>query len=87
MEHLIGTLAAILTTSAFVPQVVKVLRERQTAGISLGMYVLFTLGVGLWFVYGLYIRSLPVCLANGVTFGLACVVLWAKAREQSRRAG
>ncbi len=80
MTEWIGSLAAILTTTSFLPQAVKVLRERQTAGISLGMYLMFTLGVFLWFVYGLLIHSAPVYGANFVTFLLAGSVLAMKIR-------
>jgi MtN3 and saliva related transmembrane protein len=79
-DEIIGTIAAVLTTVSFVPQVVKVLRERQTAGISLGMYALFTIGVTLWMIYGLLIHSPPVWLANGITLVLASVVLATKIR-------
>lgn len=80
METWIGSVAAVLTTVSFVPQAVKVIRERQTKGISLGMYVLFTLGVALWFVYGVLIDSSPVYLANGITLLLAGTILATKVR-------
>lgn len=75
MIEMIGSIAAMLTTVSFVPQVVKVLQERRTDGISLSMYALFTTGVALWLVYGLMIGSLPLLLANAVTFALAATVL------------
>ena len=80
MDTWIGSIAAVLTTVSFVPQAVKVIRERRTEGISLAMYVLFTLGVGLWLVYGALIRSYPVVLANGVTLALAGAILALKIR-------
>jgi MtN3 and saliva related transmembrane protein len=51
----IGSIAAICTTLAFVPQVIKSWRTRDLSGISLPMYTIFTLGVILWLVYGLLI--------------------------------
>ncbi len=80
VAEIIGSVAAVLTTVSFVPQVVKVLRERQTAGISLHMYALFTIGVALWMIYGILIHSPPVWLANGITLVLASAVLAAKIR-------
>ncbi len=71
----VGIAAACLTTSAFVPQALSVLRTRNTNGISLRMYVLFTLGVALWLAYGLLIGSWPVIIANTITFLLAAVIL------------
>lgn len=72
---IVGFVAAILTTGAFVPQIVKVWRTRAADDISLGMYSLFTLGVALWLLYGVLIASWPVILANLVTLLLAGAVL------------
>ena len=77
----VGFIAAMLTTFAFVPQVLRVWRTRSTADISLGMYALFTLGVALWLVYGILIQSWPVILANLVTLLLAGSVLVMKIRH------
>lgn len=82
---LIGYGAAALTTAAFVPQAVKSWSTRDISGISLSMYSLFTLGVGLWLVYGVFIDSWPVILANGVTLALAGMVLGLKLRYSQRK--
>ena len=71
----IGSTAATLTTTAFIPQAWKVWRTRHTADISLGMYALFTLGVALWLAYGILLGSWPIILANSVTLLLAGTVL------------
>ena len=73
--EMIGYAAAFLTTVSFVPQAIKALRERQMAGVSLHMYALFTAGVACWLAYGLMIGSVPMLLANVVTFVLAVIVL------------
>lgn len=75
---LVGFLAAILTTIAFVPQVRKVWRTRSAKDVSLGMYSLFTLGVAMWLVYGILIGAWPVILANAITLVLAGAVLLMK---------
>ena len=77
----IGYLAATLTTLAFVPQAAKTIRSRDTSGISLGMYVVFTIGIVCWFGYGLVLGSWPMILANAVTFVLAAVILALKLRH------
>jgi len=66
-SELVGYSAAFLTTIAFVPQAYHSWTTRDLSGISLPMYSLFTAGVALWFVYGLYIGSMPVIVANAVT--------------------
>jgi MtN3 and saliva related transmembrane protein len=65
--NLIGYLAASLTTISFFPQAIKTLRSRDTRGISLGMYCLFTSGVMLWSIYGWIVGNGPVLFANLIT--------------------
>ena len=74
----IGYAAAMLTTCSFVPQAVLTLRTRDVSGISTGMYTSFTLGVALWFVYGLSLGAWPIILANAVTLVLATTSLGTK---------
>ena len=80
MEWL-GYAAATLTTIAFVPQAFKTIRTRDTRGISLGMYVVFTIGVVFWFGYGLVLGSWPMIVSNAITFVLASVILAMKLRH------
>jgi MtN3 and saliva related transmembrane protein len=76
----LGYIAAVLTSSSFIPQAVMTIRTRDTRGISLAMYVIFTVGVALWLAYGLYLNSWPMILANTVTLALAATVLALKLR-------
>ncbi len=72
---IIGSIAATLTTTAFIPQAWQVWRTRHTADISLGMYALFTTGVALWLSYGILLTAWPIIIANCVTLLLAGAVL------------
>lgn len=69
-----------MTFVAFVPQVVKTWRSRSAADVSLAMYLIFTVGVFLWIVYGFIIGSAPVVAANMATFVLACLMIIFKVR-------
>ena len=80
----IGYTAATLTTVSFVPQALKTLRSGDTRGISLRMYLLFTLGIAAWALYGLLQRDGPVLIANLVTLVPAGVVLERKLRSLRR---
>jgi MtN3 and saliva related transmembrane protein len=80
MVNLLGSVAGVLTTLSFVPQVIKTWRTRKADDISLGMLLLFSLGVGLWGVYGVIIGATPVIVANGVTLVLAFVMVIMKLR-------
>jgi len=76
----IGSLAAVLTTASFVPQVLHSFRTKDVSGISLTMYSAFTLGVGLWLVYGLLLGAWPIVIANAITVSLAMCILVMKLR-------
>jgi MtN3 and saliva related transmembrane protein len=83
--EIIGYCAAFMTTIAFLPQAIQSWRTRDLSGISLGMYSLFTAGVGLWLVYGLIIEKWPLILANAMTFALALSILLLKLRHTSKQ--
>mgnify|MGYP003519909693 CR=1 FL=1 len=76
--ELFGYLAATLTTVSFVPQVIQVWRTKHTKDISLGMYSIFTAGIGVWLVYGIMLGSMPIIIANSITILLAGSVLTMK---------
>ncbi len=78
---LLGLLAGVLTTAAFVPQVVKTWRTRSTHDISLWMFSILVAGVIAWLIYGAMIGDLPLILANAVTLGLAGTILVFKIRH------
>jgi MtN3 and saliva related transmembrane protein len=71
----IGMAAGICTTVAFVPQVVKTWKSRAARDLSLGMFLIFFIGVALWLTYGIIQNDLPLILANGVTLVLAGLLL------------
>jgi MtN3 and saliva related transmembrane protein len=71
----IGFLAGVLTTIAFIPQVVHSWRTRDLSGVSLRMYALFTVGVAMWLLYGIAMGSWPIIAANTITLALAGIVL------------
>ncbi|AZZ94818.1 MULTISPECIES: SemiSWEET transporter [unclassified Hahella] len=81
LASIIGTLAALLTTLAFLPQVRQTLKTKNTSGISLGMYSIFTLGVFLWLLYGIMMVAWPIIIANTLTLALASTVLALKLKH------
>lgn len=79
-KNMIGSIAAILTTFAFLPQVIKVIKTKDTESIALGMYLMQVLGIALWLAHGLVIQDLPLILANSVSFILSGTILVYKIR-------
>ncbi|SDO83931.1 MtN3 and saliva related transmembrane protein [Phyllobacterium sp. YR620] len=78
--ELVGSLAAVITTLCWIPQIIKIMRYRETASISLVSNASLMLGVFLWLIYGMMIGSWPVIMANGVTFMLILAILGLKIR-------
>ena len=72
---MIGSIAAVLTTFAFLPQVIKVIKTKDTESIALGMYLMQVVGIGLWLVHGLVIQDLPLIAANSISLILSATIL------------
>jgi MtN3 and saliva related transmembrane protein len=80
MEIWVSGIAAILTTAAFVPQALHIIRHKETKAISLLMYVAFASGVALWLVFGVMISNWPMIVANAVTLMLTLAIVGMKLR-------
>ena len=78
---MLGLTAGTLTTAAFVPQLVKAWRSKSTGDLSWGMLVTFSTGVLLWLIYGVWIDSLPVILANAITLLLQAGIVSLKIKH------
>ncbi len=74
MELFIGYAAALFTTASFVPQAYKVFKTKRTSDISFGMFLLMTLGIFFWIIYGLILVSAPIIVANVITLILALYI-------------
>ena len=82
---LLGYVAATLTTASFVPQAWHTFRTRNTAGISVLMYAIFTVGVALWLAYGVMLGRAPIIVANAITLALAATILVMAVRARRPR--
>ncbi len=77
---LIGFFSGFCTTIAFLPQVIKAYRTKSTKDVSLLMFLVFTIGVGGWLIYGVLLMNVPIIIANILTLFLAFLILIAKIR-------
>ena len=78
--EIVGSVAAACTTLCWVPQAVKIIREKRTNGISLITQSVFTFGTALWATYGLLLNNRPVLFANLVTLAFSLAILILKLR-------
>ncbi len=76
-----GYAAALCTTGAYVPQVIRVWRTRSTGDISLKMFLVLVTGLGLWLTYGIWKGEIPIIAANAVTLVLASIILFFKLKH------
>ncbi|AUA19785.1 SemiSWEET transporter [Streptococcus suis] len=72
---MIGFIAACLTTFGFIPQVIKVVKTKDTESISLGMYVMSVTGMSLWLIHGIIQGDMALMIANSVSVTLAGIIL------------
>ena len=86
---IVGTLAALISTTTLAPQVVRVLKTRDTRAISLATFVIVCVSATLWGIYGVLIASWPVIVTNVLTFPMGAVILAMKIGQirRDRRGG
>lgn len=82
--EIVGFIAAILTTSAFVPQVYKTWKTKDVEAISLTMFIVMFTGVLLWLIYGFYIDSLSMVIANIITSLLILTIIVLKMKHKKK---
>lgn len=80
----VGVGAALCSMSSFVPQIVKIVKERDASSVSLHMYVVTVTGFVLWIGYGVLVGSWPVTASNTVNLGLSSVILALRQRMNRR---
>lgn len=77
-SDIVGYIGAFLTTISFLPQAIRTIKTRDTSGISLVMYVLFSVGVAFWLSYGILLANPVIIIANSITLILTLMILWVK---------
>jgi MtN3 and saliva related transmembrane protein len=83
LPTILGTVAGLLSTFSFVPQVVKAWREGDTEAISKRMYIVTVSAFVLWTVYGFVIGSMPIIIFNILSLVLSATILVLKLRNRS----
>ena len=81
--EILGFLAAILTTSAYLPQVYKIWKTKNAESVSLTMYLVMFLGIFLWLIYSLFIKSFPLIIANTLTLLIILIILYFKINSKN----
>ena len=76
--NIFGYFAAILTTAAFLPQLIKTLKTKKADDVSLTTLLMFIIGVMFWIIYGYEISSSPILIANLITLILNLLILISK---------
>jgi MtN3 and saliva related transmembrane protein len=80
IADVVGTGAALCSMTSFVPQIIKLVRERDAESVSLRMYAVTVTGFSLWTAYGIMIGSWPIAASNIVCLALSATILALKWR-------
>ncbi len=83
---IVGLLAALCTTLAYIPQVKKCWRTGRAADLSLKTFSLLAAGVALWVLYGVLEKDAVIVLANGISLALLACILYFKLRSMQTAA-
>jgi len=83
-DDALGFAAGALTTIAFVPQLLRILKTRSAHDISWWMFAILIAGIVLWLWYGIRVDALPVIIANALTLALAVAIVLLKRRYRHR---
>jgi MtN3 and saliva related transmembrane protein len=84
LTSVIGSLAALASITSFIPQILKIIRERDASSVSLRMYALTVMAFMLWTIYGALIRSWPVVVSNAAALCFSAATLYLKWRYSKR---
>ena len=72
---IVGLLAATASTISFSPQAWKIIKSRDTEGLSAVSFAMTAAGFALWSVYGVMLGRLPLILSNGICLVLSSFIL------------
>jgi len=81
---ILGYVAGAVTTTSLVPQVMKIWKTKSARDVSLGMFLIFSIGISLWIAYGVFLHSMPIIVANTVSLLLGFIVLGLKLKLNGR---
>ncbi len=76
--NIMGLIAGTLTTISYLPQAIKIWKKKSAKEVSLLMYIIISIGILLWLIYGIEIQSLPLILANGISLIFSLIILTGK---------
>lgn len=84
LVEILGIIAGTLTTTSFLPQLIKIIKTKSAKDLSLGMFIIFTTGILLWLIYGILTKTLAIIIANSITFLIASTILILKVRYDKK---
>ncbi len=73
---IVGIIAAVCTTSGFIPQIIRGMRTKRLDDISPVMYMLLIFGLSLWLSYGIHIEDMIIIVANSAGLVLSLFIVF-----------
>jgi MtN3 and saliva related transmembrane protein len=66
-EQILGFAAGVLTSVSALPQLVKIIKEKQAKDVSLKTLFILLSGISLWIVYGIFKKDVPIIVTNSLS--------------------
>ncbi len=82
---IVGIIAAIGTTSGFIPQIIRAVRTKRLDDVSPVMYMLLIFGLSLWLSYGIHLEDMIIIMANAVGLSFSIFILILRFKYSRRR--
>ena len=82
---IVGIIAAVCTTSGFIPQIIRGMRTKRLDDISPAMYALLILGLALWLSYGIYLEDKIIIVANAVALAFSVFIVFLRFKYMRQR--
>jgi MtN3 and saliva related transmembrane protein len=86
-QVVVGVLAALCSIGSFLPQAIKIWRERDASAVSLQMYLVTAAGFALWIAYGVLLKSWPLIASNAASLAVSSSILGLKVRFSGKGEG
>jgi MtN3 and saliva related transmembrane protein len=78
---IVGYAAGLLILASMIPQIIKSWKTKSTKDLSLPMYIIYTCGIILWFVYGILLKNEPIIYVNALNLVLASTIVFLKMKN------
>jgi MtN3 and saliva related transmembrane protein len=83
--EMLGFVAGLFSTVSFIPQVYKTYKTKSAKDVSMPMFIIYSISVFLWIIYGIWVSSTPIWTCNIIVFVLALIQVFLKIKYDRQK--